>query len=135
VGILNYPWDKSDVEAETLQASLSDELTSFLVKKLGNPQTCPHGNPMPGSAIEKAYLEAPSLEDAGVGTKIKIIRITEEGEMTDGMLSFCQEERYRTGRKVTVVDQQPGKGTLCEIEGRELHIPSVFSANLRWEAA
>jgi DtxR family Mn-dependent transcriptional regulator len=135
VGILNYPWDKSDVEAETLQASLSDELTSFLVKKLGNPQTCPHGNPMPGSAIEKAYLEAPSLEDAGVGTKIKIIRITEEGEMTDGMLSFCQENGIEPGRKVTVVEQQPGKGTLCEIEGRELHIPSVFSANLRWEAA
>jgi Fe2+ transport system protein FeoA len=90
---------------------------------------------MPGSAIEKAYLEAPSLEDAGVGTKIKIIRITEEGEMTDGMLSFCQENGIEPGRKVTVVDQQPGKGTLCEIEGRELHIPSVFSANLRWEAA
>ena len=134
VSILDYPWDKSDVEAETLQASLSDELTEYLSDRLGHPLTCPHGNPMPGSAIEKAYLDAPKLTEAGEGTKLKIIRITEEGEMCDGMLSFCQDEGVAPGKVLQIV-RQSDRETVCESDGREFSIRNEFSRNLRWEPA
>ena len=134
VRILEYPWDKSDVEAETLQASLSDDLTEYLAERLGHPQTCPHGNPMPGSDIEKAYLDAPKLPDAGVGTKVKIIRITEEGEMTDGMLSFCQANGIAPGRILEIVDQGED-GCTCLSDGKEVKIRTDFSRSLRWESA
>ena len=133
VRILEYPWDKSDVEAETLQASLSDELTEYLSKKLGDPQTCPHGNPMPGADIELSYLQAPSLTDAGDGTKLKIIRITEEGEMTEGMLSFCQENGIAPGT-VLELKEQSDDLCLCLSEQGNVSIPANYARSLRWQA-
>ena len=133
VGVLDYPWDKSDVEAGTLQASLSDELTEYLSHRLGDPQTCPHGNPLPGSDIEKSYLEAPSLSEADPGRKVKIIRITEEGELTDGMLSFCQENALAPDKVVEIIAQTPDE-TQCRDENGKITIPADFSTFIRWEA-
>ncbi len=134
VRILDYPWDKSDVEAETLQASLSDELTAYLAEKLGNPQTCPHGNPMPGASIEKSYLEAPKLSEAGVGTRVKVIRITEEGEMADGMLSFCQANGIAPGKSIEIIAQGEN-GCTCKVDGKDVKIQADFARHIRWEAA
>lgn len=132
VRVLDYPWDKSDVEAGTLQASLSDELTEYLSHRLGDPQTCPHGNPLPGSDIEKQYLEAPNLTSAEVGRKVKIIRITEEGEMTDGMLSFCQENGLAPGKEIEIFSQEPTV-TVCGDKNGKISVPVLFSSSIRWE--
>lgn len=134
VNILDYPWDQSDVEAGTLQASLSEELTAYLVKRLGNPQTCPHGNPLPGSSLETRYLKAPSLVEAKTGSKLKIIRITEEGEMTDGMLSFCQKNGIAPGLLVEVLDNS-AEGVMCADGKVNYTIPFKYAAAIRWEPA
>ncbi len=134
VNVLDYPWDKSDVEAGLLQASLSDDLTEYLSVRLGNPQTCPHGNPLPGSDIEKQYLEAPSLTESEEGTKVKIIRITEEGELTDDMLSFCQEKGLAPGKTITITANS-SKEILCRDESGEIAIPAAFAGFIRWESA
>ncbi len=132
VRVLEYPWDKSDVEAGTLQASLSDELTEYLSHRLGDPQTCPHGNPLPGSDIEKRYLEAPDLTSAEPGAKVKIIRITEEGEMIDGMLSYCQSKGLAPGKTVEIISQSPDE-TVCSDDGGKIKVPVLFAASIRWE--
>ena len=132
VGILGFPWDKSDTEAGTLQASLSDELTDFLADRLGNPQTCPHGNPMPGADIEKRYLEASSLPEAAAGSEVKIIRITEEGELLEGLLSFCQERGLAPGAVLTVGSHGPD-ATVCSFGGREISIPAEYARCIKWE--
>lgn len=134
VGILDYPWDKSDEDAAELQASLSDDLTEHLDARLGHPQTCPHGNPMPGSDIQQKYLNAPSLIDAEAGSKVKIIRITEEGEMTPGMLPFCQKHGISPGKVVTV-EQQEDEGTLCSDGATRTMIPADYAARTCWEPA
>ncbi len=132
VRVLEYPWDKSDVEAGTLQASLSEELTEYLSHRLGDPQTCPHGNPLPGSDIEKRYLEAPDLTTAEAGAKVKIIRITEEGEMIDGMLSYCQSKGLAPGKVVEIVSQGPSE-TVCSDDSGTITVPVLFAASIRWE--
>lgn len=134
VGVLDYPWDKSDEDAAELQASLSDDLTEHLDARLGHPQTCPHGNPMPGSDIQQKYLNAPSLIDAEAGSKVKIIRITEEGEMTPGMLPFCQKHGISPGKVVTV-EQQEDEGTLCSDGATRTMIPADYAARTCWEPA
>jgi len=133
VRALGYPWDKSDAEAVNLQASLSDELTAHLLRRFDNPSTCPHGNPLPGSSLEREYLSAPALVEAKVGTSIKIIRITEEGELIDGMLSFCQENGLEPGAKVKIVSQSETE-TVCLGGTGELAIPVEFSTRIRWQA-
>ena len=61
---------------------------------------------MPGSKIEKSYLESPALPEAEIGSTVHVIRITEEGEMTDGMLPFCQSNGIEPGRTLTIISRQ-----------------------------
>jgi DtxR family transcriptional regulator, Mn-dependent transcriptional regulator len=97
VRVLGYPWDKADDEAKTLQSAISDDLAEHLYLKLGAPQTCPHGNPMPESPLESRLLTAPRLSDAPTGSKVRILRITEEGEQLPSMLEFCFAHGIRPG--------------------------------------
>ncbi|KGM44449.1 hypothetical protein S1OALGB6SA_1067 [Olavius algarvensis spirochete endosymbiont] len=133
VRALGYPWDKSDAEAVNLQASLSDELTAYLLKRFDYPSTCPHGNPLPGSSVEQEYLTAPTLIEAKRGTRVRIIRITEEGELLDGMLSFCQENGLEPGMEVEIVSQSETE-TACIARTGNLEIPIGFSTCIRWQA-
>lgn len=105
VRILDYPWDQSDEEAKRLQTQISDNLTEHLYRKLGSPQTCPHGNPMPNAPIERKLLDAPKLIDAPEGRTVRVIRITEEGEQIPSMLSFCDSNGIRPGAQFRVEER------------------------------
>ena len=105
VRFLDYPWEKADDEAKRLQSEISDDLAEHLFQKLGSPQACPHGNPMPGSSVEARLLNAPRLSDAPVGAFLRIIRITEEGEQIPQMLDFCHSRGIKPGASFTVLDR------------------------------
>lgn len=102
VKTLDFPWDKSDEEAKVLQNQISDDLAEHLDARLGFPQTCPHGNPLPGTEVEARLLAAPRLTTAKAGSSVTIVRITEEGEGVPTMLPFCQTEGLKPGVKVKV---------------------------------
>ena len=118
VRVLGYPWDKADDEAQTLQSAISDDLTEHLYRKLGAPQTCPHGNPMPESPIEPKLLAAPRLGEAPVGSRVTILRITEEGEQIPHMLEFCFTHGIQPGAVFLVV-ARGDKEIELRGEGRE----------------
>ena len=113
-GLLGYPWDKADDEAKTLQSAISDELTEYLYQKLGGPQTCPHGNPMPESPLESKLLRAPQLSGAPVGSKVAILRITEEGEKLPSMLAFCFAHGIQPGATFLIVKRNEHEVDLQE---------------------
>ena len=50
VDIIGLDWDKAHVEAGRWEHVISDDVEERLVALLGNPATCPHGNPIPGVA-------------------------------------------------------------------------------------
>ncbi|WP_053227966.1 metal-dependent transcriptional regulator [Spirochaeta cellobiosiphila] len=91
VDMLAYPWEKSDVEAKNLQDKISTEFTNHLYEKLGRPDRCPHGNPMPGSEAEKTIVKSTRLHHAELGQVVRVQRITEEGEEIPGLLHACHE--------------------------------------------
>lgn len=102
VGLLGYPWDKADEEAKHLQSQISDDFTQHLYERLGSPQTCPHGNPMPGAPNEQKLLHIPRLSDAEEGAALRVLRITEEGEQLAGMLAFCYNNGLQPGSRFVV---------------------------------
>lgn len=132
VGDLGFPWDKSDDEAGRLQDMISDELTEHLFVRLGKPDTCPHGNPFPGTEAEVRYLKAEALENQEPGSKVLILRITEEGELTEGMLGFCEKHTIKPGTKLEVygVDEETVD---VKTEGRNVSIPREYAALIRVE--
>jgi DtxR family Mn-dependent transcriptional regulator len=51
VDMLKLPWDRVHDEARRLTPVLSDEIADGLAKLLGDPSSCPHGNPIPSAAL------------------------------------------------------------------------------------
>ncbi len=126
---LDYPWDKSDDEAQRLQSSLSEEFTEYLFEYFNRPETCPHGNPFPGSSLEKELLEAKRLTEVPPETALTLIRITEVGENVDGLLPFCYGLKLMPGKKLKVIGSTTGEMTI-ELEGRECIVPVEFAEHL-----
>lgn len=140
VRILEFPWEKADDEAKRLQSQISADLTEHLYRRLGSPQACPHGNPMPGSRIEKKLLTAAKLMNAPAGRRIRILRITEEGEQIPRMLDFCHSRGIRPGASFLVQGNQAGAVRLSALPagsgtGRSISVPPEKAAHIRYEPA
>lgn len=134
VRLLDYPWDKADEEAKVLQNQISDELAGHLDERLGHPQTCPHGNPLPGVPIEAKLLQAPVLADVEPGRSILLLRITEEGEAIPAMLPTCQNYRLRPGIHLKIEENGPDQITFTFEDGSPAgSLPKNLARHIRFE--
>jgi DtxR family Mn-dependent transcriptional regulator len=136
VRILSYPWAKADEEAKLLQNLISEDLTEHLYRHLGSPQTCPHGNPMPGSPVEGKLLAAAKLSHAPDGKAVRILRITEEGEQIPSLLDTCSARGVWPGARFLVTGRDRRS---IHLEGadratpREVALPLAIAEHVRWE--
>ena len=99
---LGYDWVDVDQEADNLEHSLSPRLEEHLLKRLGNPTTCPHGNPFPGSPEEQRLLFARRLTEAQEGENTAILRITEEAEENDSLMRLLFKFQVKPGTKINI---------------------------------
>jgi len=60
--VLGLSWAQAHHEAGKWEHVLSDDVEEAISKMLGNPTTCPHGNPIPGSDYSRSATNSPSLE-------------------------------------------------------------------------
>jgi DtxR family Mn-dependent transcriptional regulator len=99
VDLLGYEWWKTHEEAELIEHAMSDEMEERLVRVLGDPQTCPHGNPMPGVAPRPTR----TLESLPTGTSATVVRIPDQFEHEPGFLRYLDTQGLRPGVVVTAV--------------------------------
>jgi DtxR family Mn-dependent transcriptional regulator len=99
VDLLGYAWWKTHEEAERIEHAMSDEMEERLIRVLGNPQTCPHGNPMPGVTPRPTR----TLESLTPGTAAPVERIPDQFEHEPGFLEYLDSVGVRPGVPVTVV--------------------------------
>mgnify|MGYP006307982305 CR=1 FL=1 len=126
---LDVRWDVADEEAVHLQGSLTPRLESILMERLGHPQTCPHGNPFPGSPNESRILAAPPLTALDTEDSGRLIRVTEEGELVPGLLAFCSESGLCLGVELSVLggDQESVE---ISLSGAPLAVPVVYARHI-----
>ena len=120
VGVLQYPWEKADEEAKRLQSQISEDLTEHLFLRFGSPQTCPHGNPLPGSPLEARLLRAPRLSQAPLQVELRILRITEEGEQVPHMLDICHVHGIQPGARFRLAGRDEKEVRLVRADGAAL---------------
>lgn len=136
VRILDYPWDRADDEASRIQETMSDEFTDYLFHYLDEPDTCPHGNPFPGSAAETHLVEARKLSEVHAGDRIRILRITEEGENVPGMLTACYEHQISPGIELDVTTADDDTISLRRPgDGQSFSLPMKYAKHIRMEPA
>ena len=95
--VIGLDWWKVHHEAERWEGVLSDEVEKRLVELLGDPGTCPHGNPIPGSSNRPEHPDAVRLDRAPAGP-VHIVRITEELEADDEALRLLERCGFVPGR-------------------------------------
>lgn len=107
--VLHYEWAESHDEACKLEHAVSDTLANSIEKTLGNPETCPHGNPIPD---EKGYL-APSRSEAlsnlGAGQHGVVSEIPDENTE---LLRYLANLGMLPGVEVKVEEKAPFKGPM-----------------------
>jgi DtxR family transcriptional regulator, Mn-dependent transcriptional regulator len=99
--VIGLEWSKVHHEAERWEGVISDEVESRLIDLLGDPGTCPHGNPIPGSANRPEHPDAVTLDRAPAGP-VHIVRITEELESDDDALRLLEACGFIPGRDAEV---------------------------------
>ena len=108
--ILKVPFLQIHAEAHHIEHAISDMIEERLQNVLGSPQTCPHGNPLPG--FESVTKDWPALTDFSVGDKVVIRRIHEFAEDNQDLLRFLFENKVMPGSKVTITETLPFNQTV-----------------------
>lgn len=96
------PWSKLHLEAHNLEHAISAEAEAALIEQLGHPQTCPHGNPLPGS--EATVAGWMRLTQVSPGSTVTIRRVHELAEENLQVMAFLEEKGIMPGAQTTVVE-------------------------------
>ena len=99
---------------------ISQPVEEALARVLGDPTTCPHGNPIPGAAY--AAPDAVSLGGIAPGSRFTVTRIPEELEFEPGMLDFLEANSLVPGYSGVLTGISPDGTATVEIEGRAVGI-------------
>jgi DtxR family Mn-dependent transcriptional regulator len=114
VDLLGYAWWKTHEEAERIEHAMSDEMEERLMTVLGNPETCPHGNPMPGVTPRPTR----TLESLAPGTSSPVERIPDQFEHEPGFLEYLDGVGIKPNVAVTLVSVDDASLRIA-IDGKE----------------
>jgi DtxR family Mn-dependent transcriptional regulator len=109
VEVVGLPWHKAHIEAGRWEHVISDEVEKRFVEILGNPSTCPHGNPIPG--VPQVVGVQHPLADAEPGQHVRLARITEQIEIDLDALEYLSDHGLIPGVDATISAKGPD-GTL-----------------------
>jgi DtxR family Mn-dependent transcriptional regulator len=111
VDVIGLEWHKVHREAGRWEHVISDDVEARLVELLGDPATCPHGNPIPGSSSPASTVPTRPLAQVDAGERVRLFRISEEVELNLGSLTLLGESGFIPGAAAVVVERH-GDGTM-----------------------
>ncbi len=118
--VLKLSWSEAHHEAGKWEHIISDSVESAMSRLLGEPTTCPHGNPIPGSGYVEPDTEVLSTVEAGEA--VTISRIPEELEFVPGMLEFLESHRLLPGTVATIKSVAPNGPIILDVDGSVVEV-------------
>lgn len=112
------PWSKLHEEAHNLEHAISAEVETALFEQLEHPQTCPHGNPLPG--CEEAVASWIPLTEISPGKVVVIKRVHELAEYNLDLLTFLESKGLVPGAQATVKEVLPFNQTVTLGMGEQI---------------
>ena len=127
VDVIGLEWEKVHREADRWEHAISTEVEEKLVALLGDPATCPHGNPIPGSkhASKRTGVALSSAKPGGV----TVSRISEKLELSDDGLNFVATANLVPGATATVMGTEAG-GVRVRTNSGEHVVPTKVAEQL-----
>ena len=115
--LLGVPWSRVHAEADQMEHTISHETMQRILEHFEDPQTCPHGNPLPG--YEDLAEEWFPLTQARAQQTAIIRRVHESLEEKQDVMIFLENHHLMPGTQVDIIEVIPFNETisLC-IDGR-----------------
>lgn len=107
---LGYSWDRVHDEAERLEHAASDELIDRMASAIGEPETDPHGAPIPtreGTLRERVVIPLATLAP---GDTARVQRVSDEDAER---LRYLAELGIVPGATVQVIAREPFGGPIA----------------------
>jgi DtxR family Mn-dependent transcriptional regulator len=121
VDVIGLEWEKVHREADRWEHAISADVEEKLVQLLGDPVTCPHGNPIPGSHNRPDGAPTTTLTNALPG-RATVSRISEKLELDDDALAYVAHASLLPGSPVSVVGRD-GDVVVLESDAGEQRVP------------
>lgn len=131
VDILGLAWADAHEEAHLIEHTITPRVEARIMATLGNPTTCPHGNPFPGVDPATRPKTRP-ISMAEVGETYTIDGINELAEEDHDLMTFYQRNGFLPGAEVKVLEVASYNSTVSVgIDGRTVTLGMPAAENLR----
>ena len=127
--ILGLSWAEAHHEAGKWEHVVSPRVEAAFLRLLEDTTTCPHGNPIPGTAYRIPEGTAP-LAEISVGNGFIIERIPEELEFQPGLLEFLEDSNLIPGENGTVTAVSPDGTTTVDVKGKKVGVGAFASQRI-----
>ena len=129
VDVIGLEWHKVHDEAGRWEHVISADVEEKIVALLGDPGTCPHGNPIPGSANRPERPTA-TLADASPGDTVVLRRIGELVEHARAVLVAMDTIGFTPGASATLLAADVSGGVRLHGADGELDLSLETAASL-----
>jgi DtxR family Mn-dependent transcriptional regulator len=109
--VLGLDWAQAHREAHRFEHVITPLIEERLAELLKYPQTCPHGNPIPGVRVPLVEESVP-LSTVTEGMTVEIARISEEAERDIQLLGYLDTHGVKPGARALVTQVAPWLGTI-----------------------
>ena len=106
---LKINWSKIYELACSLEHATAPEVTEALADFLGNPKTCPRGNPIPQADGSLTPLAGIPLSEVPVGNRVRVLAVNATAR---DVLKYLQDRHLMPGREVMILEAAPMQGPL-----------------------
>lgn len=131
VEVLGYTWDQVHAEAELLEHAVSDGMVDRMARVLGDPESDPHGHPIPSSAGQISTTELPTLAELEPGDHATLRRVSDEDPEA---LRYLARLNLIPGVALEVLERTPLRGPIrVRVGAAEEMIGLELAARLRVE--
>jgi DtxR family Mn-dependent transcriptional regulator len=123
--ILKLEWAEVHDEAHRIEHAISPIIERQIRLLLDDPQTCPHGNPIPGMNYESP-VGIYALRDVKAGADVQIHNIAEHAEEDGDLMHYLQRSGLVPGARLHIDEVELSNATITvSFEGREDHHVTV----------
>lgn len=125
--MLGMPWDEVYAEACILEHAITERVEERLVATLGNPQTCPHGHPIPPKDLTDPVRVGVPLAQVEAGVDVAVTGVTEQ---VPEILRYLAQVGLRPGARLRVLEKAPLGGPITVDVDGERHAISLELARM-----
>ncbi|MGD2058311.1 MAG: metal-dependent transcriptional regulator [Anaerolineales bacterium] len=128
VDYLNVDWQHAHDAACRLEHATSREISERLAVFLDGPETCPHGNPIPGAGALSSPTRGMRLMDLDPASQFVVLSVFPESTpLLEGIAALG----LLPGTRCEVIATTPADGSIeASIEGKRIDIPAEFASHL-----